>query len=136
MHNRPFLHDVCQRWGSYGAALLSAAMGIVYAIVFGIAGDWTGAAIGFTIMAAFAGVLMVSQRYGVLRRLHGAGDERERWLDAEAIQFSYLVAVVVFTTLGLIDVVHGKTGSSWFLVDAVLGGSYLLALVYQTWRDR
>lgn len=134
MNSRLSLHDACKR--GYGGALLSLAMGVVYAIAFGIGGDWISAGVGFGIMAAFAGILAASQRYGVLWRLRGTRDERERWLDAEAVQFSYLVAVVVFTTLGLIDAVRGNIGSQWFLVDAVLGGSYFFVIVYQTWRER
>lgn len=108
--------------------------------IFGIAlgGGWfAAAAAGDNIGLGLFGFLAISalalymafgrDEFAAISR---GGDERQRTIDTEAMQISYMVVVVVALAGGLIELASGSGYGPFGVICSVGGFSYMLAIAY------
>jgi hypothetical protein len=115
---------------SWTLPAIAGAIGIVYLIV-GLVGGQTGFAIGgFLVMVVFAVILLgTSRRSETVRGLMDHSDERINSIDLRATAFTAL-AMIVFTLVAFcVEVARGHSGSPYYDIAAVGGGTYILAVI-------
>jgi uncharacterized membrane protein len=113
------------------------AQGLVLAVLVFVLAYWPGR-VGLGWSAAFAGilvlysaVLIVFRHSGVVEALSSPGrDERTANINMKASAVSLFVVSAFVVGMFLVDLAHGNTGTTpWVVTGAVIGGSYLLSAI-------
>ena len=100
-----------------------------------IGGDLHGGLVSLVLLSGFGLLILVGGRSETVRGLRGdARDERFRQIDVHATAFAGTILVVTLTTVWLIELGRGRSGSPYTELMAVGGVAYLAAIAFMRWR--
>lgn len=102
---------------------------------------WVGGSPGlgavmFVIVAAYAALLLLGGRFEFLRALRGQfDDERYQSFDLRATAYAGAATFLVLLGGFIYELAQGRDGQPYYLLGAVFGVSYLVALVWLRLRS-
>jgi hypothetical protein len=109
-------------------AIFGVALGGVW-FAAAAAGDNVGMGVfGFVVITALAAYMAFGR--GEFSAISRGDDERQKTIDLEAMQFSYMVLVVVALTGGFFELARGDGLGPFGVICSVGGFSYMLAIAY------
>jgi len=115
--------------------LFSLALGFLFLGIQWSNGDPGSGLVSLAIMVAFGAVILFGGRSETIRGLRGDGrDERFRQIDIRATAFAGTILVLTLTTVWLIELGRGRSGSPYTELMAVGGVAYLAAIAFMRWR--
>lgn len=121
------------KWIVPGLGLL---IGVAYLIANWVGGNIVLGAAMFAIMVLYVAGLLVGGRSELVRVLRGQpSDERYQSFDLRATAYAGVVTILVLIGGFIYELAQGKDGQPYYLLGAVFGVSYLVALIWLRWRS-
>jgi UDP-N-acetylmuramyl pentapeptide phosphotransferase/UDP-N-acetylglucosamine-1-phosphate transferase len=115
----------------WATPILSVLIGIVYLVGFSIGGNLGEGVIGLAVMVAFGAALaLLGRRSETVRGLLDHGDERIAGIDLRATALTCLAMIAVVLVGFVVEIARGGSGWPYYMIGAVGGLTYLLAVGY------
>jgi hypothetical protein len=125
-----------RRAGRWAVPVTGVVIGCGYLVVFLARHEVFMAVFGPAVMIAYVvATRLLSGRWEAAALLGGdTGDERRRSIDERAAALTLRVLAVVITAGFFISAARGSDETTWALLDAVLGGVYIVSTIVLTRR--
>lgn len=124
------------KWSKWVVPGLALLIGGVYFLANWIGGNLAFGASLFVIMVVYAALLLLGGRIEFFRALRGQfDDERYQSFDLRATAYAGAATFLVLLGGFIYELAQGKDGQPYYLLGAVFGVSYLVALIWLRWRS-